>query len=428
MEPSHKIIFFTNSFRIGIMAPVLSLVLLSHGATLKTLSLCIGIFAAMVVVLELPSGILTDFIGRKRIFLISQCFILCNFLLILFSRHFLLLAVACGFQGMGQAFSSGSIEVLEIESYIKEKGEDGIPKISSTLAVLECAGLASGSLCGGFLGYFDSTYTLLLTVCILLEFLLLTLTVLFVKETWEKPMDGTPAVQLKNQIRSLFSSIQHSKIVMTILAMSAMLGLGLCTIETYWQPTLKLYLPEHLSWIFGIINCLGYFGASLGSKGAEQLWKYSHASEETGRSMMGYWSLRLLLPFIILSLGLCRNLFLFIFLFVLTYTVLGAGNLFENTILHASIENSHRSSMLSLSSLSVRSGAILTSILGGLILTEFFLAYVWILLSATMGAGILLCMVFYRGVGQNAPARRIPRLIGRAGKGEDDGGADSEQT
>ncbi len=395
MKPSHKLIFFINSFCIGIMAPVLSLVLLSHGATLKTLSLCIGIFAVMVVILELPSGILTDFIGRKRIFLISQCFMLCNFILILFSQHFLLLAVACAFQGMGRAFSSGSLEVLEIESFMKEKGETGLTKINSTLTAIDSMGLAFGSICGGLFGYLDPTYVLLLSVCILLELLLLILTILFVEEIWEKVLDAKPVMQLKKQVYNLFSSLKQSKFVITILAISVMIGLGISTIEVYWQPTLKLYLPERLSWIFGIVNCLGYLGVSLGSKVAEKLWKSLHISENIRRFMICYWPMRLLLPFTILLLGLCRDLYIFIFLFILTYAVLGAGNLFENTIFHASIDNSQRASMISLSSLFLRSGGILTSILGSLILTGFSLTHVWILLSSAMCTGILLLMVLY---------------------------------
>ena len=112
MKRSHLLLFGANAFGTGLLAPVLSLVLLSHGATLENLSLCIGIFAVMVVVLELPSGIMADLIGRKRIFLLSACFMMANYVLLMFSSHFLMLAAACAMQGIGRAFSSGSIEAL----------------------------------------------------------------------------------------------------------------------------------------------------------------------------------------------------------------------------------------------------------------------------------------------------------------------------
>lgn len=43
MKRSHILLFGANAFGTGLLAPVLSLVLLSHGATLENLSLCIGI-------------------------------------------------------------------------------------------------------------------------------------------------------------------------------------------------------------------------------------------------------------------------------------------------------------------------------------------------------------------------------------------------
>lgn len=162
MKRSHLLLFGANAFGTGLLAPVLSLVLLSHGATLENLSLCIGIFAVMVVVLELPSGIMADLIGRKRIFLLSACFMMANYVLLMFSSHFLMLAAACAMQGIGRAFSSGSIEALEIETYLREQEGRNLEKINSTMAVIDSVGLALGSITGGVLGFLDGSYSLLL--------------------------------------------------------------------------------------------------------------------------------------------------------------------------------------------------------------------------------------------------------------------------
>ncbi len=153
MKRSHILLFGANAFGTGLLAPVLSLVLLSHGATLENLSLCIGIFAVMVVVLELPSGIMADLIGRKRIYLLSACFMMANYILLMFSSHFLMLAAACAMQGIGRAFSSGSIEALEIETYLREQEGRNLEKINSTMAVTDSVGLALGSITGGVLGF-----------------------------------------------------------------------------------------------------------------------------------------------------------------------------------------------------------------------------------------------------------------------------------
>ena len=80
MSLSHKILFFLNSFSTGILTPVLTLVLCSHGANISTVSVFLGIFAVTVMVLEVPSGVFADLKGRKNTFLMSHIFIWLSFL------------------------------------------------------------------------------------------------------------------------------------------------------------------------------------------------------------------------------------------------------------------------------------------------------------------------------------------------------------
>ena len=235
MKRSHILLFGANAFGTGLLAPVLSLVLLSHGATLENLSLCIGIFAVMVVVLELPSGIMADLIGRKRIFLLSACFMMANYVLLMFSSHFLMLAAACAMQGIGRAFSSGSIEALEIETYLREQEGRNLEKINSTMAVIDSVGLALGSITGGVLGFLDGSYSLLLILALAIQALILFLAACFVKEPARERSPLSPALQFKEQLRGLYHSLRNSLSVITIVLMSAAYGLLLCTVEVYWQ-------------------------------------------------------------------------------------------------------------------------------------------------------------------------------------------------
>ena len=393
MKRSHILLFGANAFGTGLLAPVLSLVLLSHGATMENLSLCIGIFAVMVVVLELPSGILADLIGRKRIFLISACFMMANYALLLFSRHFLMLAAACAMQGIGRAFSSGSIEALEIETYLCEHEGRNLEKINSTMAVIESVGLASGSIAGGILGYLDVSYSLLLILAFILQILILGLATWFVKEPPREKSPLSPVLQLKEQVRGLYHSLLHSLPVTTIVLMSAACGMLLCTVEVYWQPTLQAFLPGQMGWIFGVITCLGYLGVTIGSKAAEAVMQSKRMVFTPEKSWHTYWILRFLLILSVAVLGFTRRVWLFPVLFVLDYVVLGAGNLIENTIFHGTVASSQRAGMMSLLSLSLRAGGLGTSLLGSLIISGLSLPYVWLLLplfSALLIGGIMI--------------------------------------
>lgn len=397
MKRSHIILFGANAFGTGLLAPVLSLVLLAHGATMETLSLCIGIFAAAVVALELPSGILADLIGRKRIFLISSCFMIANYVLLLFSSRFLLLAAACAMQGIGRAFSSGSIESLEIETYMELHDGKNLEKINSTMAVIESVGLAAGSVTGGFLGFLDASYGLLLAAAILLQTAILLMTVCFVKEPASEKEPLSPCRRFREQLQGLAGLLKHSPPVTTIVFMAAACGTILCTVEIYWQPTFTAFLPDSMGWILGIVNCLGYLGVTLGSKAAEAVLSRKQASISKKKAWRTYWLLRFLLVAAVSALGFSRRTWLFLLIFVLVYAVLGAGNLIENTIFHKAVPNGQRASMMSLLSLSTRAGGLLTSLLGSLIVAGLSLPFVWLLLpllSAAVTGGIM--AVFYR--------------------------------
>ncbi len=401
MKTSHKVFFFINSFSSGITIPVLSLILLSHGATLKTLSLYIGIISTIVVITELPSGILTDIYGRKRMYLLSHFFLLFNFTLTLVSDNSLLLSIACVFQGFGKAFSSGTVEIMEIESYIKENGNDNLARINSVLAIIDCIGLAVGSFLGGIIGYIGSKYTILLLICIILEIILLLLSTLIIKEKWMTNLSHNFSEQLKDQFKCIRISLKDSRFLAVILLESTSLGVGLSAVEVYWQPTLKLFLPENLSWILGMISCMGYIGVLIGNKVAEILWNSLILSSNPAKSKKYYWFLRFLLPIFITILGICKNTIFFVTIFIVIYFILGCGNLFENTIFHALVSDSNRASMISISSLFLRGGGIITSILGSMILNRFDYIYIWILLPLIMFLGTaLLCyksMKCFRG-------------------------------
>lgn len=233
MKTSHKVFFLINSFAAGITIPVLSLILLSHGATIKTLSLYIGIISVIVVATELPSGILTDIYGRKRVYLLSHLFLLLNFLLVLISDNSLLLSIACVFQGLGKSFSSGTVEIIEIESYIKESGDADLSKINSTLAILDSIGLAAGSFWGGFIGYIGSDYNILLLFCIILEIVLLFLSAFIIKENRAADLSHKFSRQLKEQFKDIRTSLNNSKFLVVILIESSLLGIGLSTVEVY---------------------------------------------------------------------------------------------------------------------------------------------------------------------------------------------------
>lgn len=389
MPLSHKILFFLNSFSTGILTPVLTLVLCSHGASLSTVPVFLGIFAVTVMVLEVPSGVFADLKGRKNTFLMSHMFIWLSFFTIFMGNSPLFLALGNVFLGMGRAFGSGSMEALEIDQYIEKNGKTHLSEINSLLAKLDNFGLAAGALLGGYLGYVDSDYSLNLISLLLAEAILIFMAVFFVKE--KRTERKKTEQNLFKGFSGMLKSIKSSRILCNICGMAAVLGFLLAAVETYWQPSIKLYLPQNLTWLLGIVNCSAYLGGSLGNTAGMKILS------KTGNTLSAkkrlYAAFRILLCLVPVLMAFCRTWYIFALVYALVYMVSGMAGLVENTLLHEAADSSFRASMMSLYSLLVRGGSIGTSLLCGVLLQSGNLNLVWIFVPLTaLGATALMIL------------------------------------
>ena len=389
MPLSHKILFFLNSFSTGILTPVLTLVLCSHGANLSTVPVFLGIFAVTVMVLEVPSGVFADLKGRKNTFLMSHIFIWLSFFTIFRGNSPLFLALGNVFLGMGRAFGTGSMEALEIDQYIEKNGESHLPEINSLLAKLDNFGLAAGALLGGYLGYVDSDYSLNLTFLLLAEAVLILMAIFFVKEKGIK--SKKPKQNLLNGFSEMVKNIRRSRILCVICGMAAVLGFLLAAVETYWQPSIKLYLPENLTWLLGIVNCSAYLGGSIGNTAGMRILSKMGNTLSSKKKL--YAAFRVLLCLVPVLMAFCRTWYIFALVYALVYMVSGMAGLIENTLLHEAADSSFRASMMSLYSLLVRGGSIGASLLCGVLLQGGNLNLVWIFVPlAALGATVLMIL------------------------------------
>ena len=389
MPLSHKILFFLNSFSTGILTPVLTLVLCSHGASLSTVPVFLGIFAVTVMVLEVPSGVFADLKGRKNTFLMSHIFIWFSFFTIFRGNSPLFLALGNVFLGMGRAFGSGSMEALEIDWYIEKNGESHLPEINSLLAKLDNFGLAAGALLGGYLGYVEPDYSLNLTFLLLAEAVLILMAIFFVKEKGIK--SKKPKQNLLNGFSEMVKNIRHSRILCIICGMAAVLGFLLAAVETYWQPSIKLYLQENLTWLLGIVNCSAYLGGSIGNTAGMRILSKMGNTLSSKKKL--YAAFRVLLCLVPVLMTFCRTWYIFALVYALVYMVSGMAGLIENTLLHEAADSSFRASMMSLYSLLVRGGSIGTSLLCGVLLQGGNLNLVWIFVPlAALGATVLMIL------------------------------------
>ena len=84
-----------------------------------------------------------------------------------------------------------------------------------------------------------------------------------------------------------------------------------------------------------------------------------------------YWGCKLLLAAAIAGLGFCRNWLLFTAVYAIDYVLLGAGDVAERTLLHSCIGDSHRAEVLSVYSLALHLGVIVSSAAASILVPRF---------------------------------------------------------
>lgn len=368
-----KGIFFFSCLLDGMIVPLMSLIYLKHGASIDNLAIFIAIYSLTVIVLEVPSGMLADIMGRKRIFILSHVFLIMYYMTILFSNSALPLVFANLFHGVGRAFGSGSLEALLIDKAIEKQGEDNIKRINSQILVLNSIALALGAILGGIFGTVETGYRVLLACIIVMEIILLIISGIIIKEKWDRKTGRSLHDNLISQINLMRKAMKMSDLIRTILFMSIVLAMNLTLVEVYWQQKLLHILPENMGWFYGVVSCMGYVGLSLGSKIGEYISEKRDAEKV-------FWVFRVLLPCVIICLGQSFNWWMFLSMYIMTCVVWGIGDLQEGTIFHRHVESEYRASMLSVKSLFVKGGCAATSLFSSMIIYFAGLTYVWIII------------------------------------------------
>ena len=370
MKQHDEILFFLNSFATGLIAPVLTLVFLNHGASLATLSLFVAIFSGTIFVFEVPSGIVSDCFGRKVSFLLSHCFLIANYSLLIASNSAATLAACCVLFGLGKAFASGSLEALAVEQY---RDQAGLAEINSRILFIESLALATGSLAGGALGAADSNYRYLLFAILAVEVAIIILALIFVRES--QPRHRPEKSGIKAQLAGMAEAIRTSKLLPTVMLLAAVTGGVQAVLETYWQQNFTDLIPKGLLSVIGVVGCLGYAGAMAGARMFGRLF-----AKNQKRLAAFYFAFKLLAATAIMLLGLCGGWFVFVVVYFLCYVFLGGGEVSETTMLHSEVADEYRASMLSVYSFVIRVGGLLSALASSLILSRLGVSAVWALI------------------------------------------------
>ncbi len=223
-----------------------------RGMDVQMVVYCEIIYAFTVVLLEIPSGILADYFGRKRLLVIDGALSAIEMILLLFANSFWMFAFALILSGIGKAFSSGSNNALLYDSLLIENKQSDFEKILGRLTAIDFTGSVIAALSGGVLAnYFGFEFNYFIS------FLSMVLAFLFSISLKEPPMVTKPESELTGVMQYTKQAVLLFKmkpLVLIYCLSGAVLGACLIYLDEFWQLVLEdIGIPVLF---FGIVSAL----------------------------------------------------------------------------------------------------------------------------------------------------------------------------
>lgn len=378
---------------VGIISPVLTLFFLEKGLNLFQVGIAIGIQSAVVMLLELPTGGLADSIGRKKVYLISLIISFGSALLFLISRGFVAITTGFAFYGVAQALSSGTIDAWFVDEYNTISPKGNLQAALAKAQIFIPAGLGLSALIGGILPMTLGKFTSLIpglgiySANLIFKMFLIAaqfiMTSLLIQEHIHPERKGNFIDGFKVVPDVLKKSIEYglkNRVIFMLLLSQLVWGFAFSGLESFWQPQVKNIIGSGMkTWIFGVLNAGYFFAGSIGSMLITPICRW--LKDNFGLVL---FVSRLLLGIFFFLLAVQANILGFSVFYLTLFIFNGMANSPYLTVFNKSIPEKHRSTLLSLDSLFVKTGVFIGGIVIGYIANRFSISFGWV-----AGGGIL---------------------------------------
>lgn len=230
--------YLVGLFQSLIPAYVIERLFWQHrGMNVQMVIYCEIIYAVTVVLLEIPSGILADKFGRKRLLIINSFLSAVEFGILLFANSFWMFGLAVFMSGIGKAFSSGSQNALLYDSLLAEKMESNFEKLIGRLYAVDFAGSMVAAVSGGFLAnLFGFEFNYIVSFFSMVGALIVTLSLR------EPPLITKPENELTGitqYVKQAITLFKAKPLVLIYCLSGAVLGACFIYLDEFWQLILE---------------------------------------------------------------------------------------------------------------------------------------------------------------------------------------------
>lgn len=131
--------------------PVLALFYIASQVPLEQFSIIMAVFAFTTLILEIPTGVLADLLGKKKTLLLSRLMYIIEIAILAFFNGFWMFLIAKIISGVGVSLSSGTGSAMLYDSLKKLRKQKDYKKIAGNLVSISNISMAIVFIIGAYL-------------------------------------------------------------------------------------------------------------------------------------------------------------------------------------------------------------------------------------------------------------------------------------
>ena len=338
----------------GLLIPVTVLLALSRGLSLTEIGLVFSIQGLVVLVLELPTGGLSDALGRRPVLILASVVALFALGLLYVADSVAMFAASTFLMGIFRALDSGPLEAWYVDATLAaEPGaeiEKGLSAGSTVLSVAIAVGaLASGALVA--LDPVDAVPTLALPTLVAL--LLGVVNLVAIVALMHEVRVARGVREVADSIRAVprvigdgIGLLRGSQVLLALVAVELFWGFAMVTFESLFPIRLSETLgdTDQAAAIMGPVSSIAWFAAAAGAAGVVVI------SSRIGVARSAA-ALRVVQGATVVAMGLIAGPVGVVVAYLACYMAHGASNPMHTTLLHREVDGPHRTTVLSMNSM-----------------------------------------------------------------------------
>lgn len=402
----------------GLVVPVIALLPLERGLSVADLGVAIAMQGVVVLLLELPTGALTDALGRRPVVIAASCVALASYCLYATAHSLTALMAAGAASGAFRALDSGPLNAWFVDAVHDDETisdrQDAVARGLSGYASVVGASIAVGAVTSGALvawAPLGRTGTLALPYWIAAGLTLVQIsaaTVLMDERRAGRAvgvraaLGRTPAL-VGDGVRLLV----RSRVLRALVAVELFWGFGMIAFETMTPVRLAELLGdrEQAASVMGPVTAGAWGVSALGAALVPLVlrrWSLVQVSV----------ALRLLQGGTVVGMGLALGPIGVVAGLFATYALHSAAGAIYETLLHEQVGNAHRATVLSLASMAMHPGGAVGAVVLGAVADRISPGAAMIVGGVVLALAAPLFLVTERP-GVAGPGRDAPPMLGR---------------